>query len=305
MLLDLVMASLPADELIEFFIKRFEVEKPEASTYEVGQAIPPKINDVDILMNCLPDGLFSEMMDSGYVGFYALTFALRFRITAISIFLHKRSLALRSLDEAADPGLVKLSEMFEEDFELLEEAVLKLEKSKEAPPIIGFSPLGCHWIASELGSCRAFDIHECNNCTNKAEFLFCEEHQKEAWWNIKEPHSTQAKMFEFHHDHGNFEKYDEDDLAGFVKKFWDKYNKMLANYSPDRLEKALKRFALADIDGLIELGEKKLRKRFLVEAKTAHPDVGGNHEKFIDLRDDYEVLKNILLNHQTKDQGST
>ena len=94
---------------------------------------------------------------------------------------------------------------------------------------------------------------------------------------------TDMKLSEYYLDWDNYENTSEQDVKDLLKGFWEKY------FSQDKKAAALK---ILDLESDVSLPEVKQVYRRL--AAQHHPDKGGCHKRFIEIREAYEILKCCL-----------
>ena len=91
---------------------------------------------------------------------------------------------------------------------------------------------------------------------------------------------TDMKLSEYYLDWDNYENTSQQDINDLLTGFWEKY------FSLDKKLDALK---VLGIESEVSLPEVKQVYRRL--AAQHHPDKGGCHRRFIEIREAYEVLK--------------
>lgn len=264
----------------------------------IAHAETPTISDVQLLKATLPESLFKLMCESHEMGQFALTFALRHRLSYINTLFHIQALALQN----AVTDFTALENVFDCDVSndrlnlasMLDVKHWHIKDSSKGVlclPVIGFSPAGIHLLAKPVGICRAFDRHDIQ-CGEHAEGVFCANHQEETWWvHEGKTGSIQAQMYRFFASTKNFHDYDAAKLAKLLSQFWASYQVWKRDTSPSRIEAALKVFSLGSEKDLMCLGIVGLRDRYLTIAMTAHPDHGGHEEQFLHLKDSYQILR--------------
>jgi len=91
---------------------------------------------------------------------------------------------------------------------------------------------------------------------------------------------TDMKLSEYYLDWDNYENTSQQDINDLLTGFWEKY------FSLDKKLDALK---VLGIESEVSLPEVKQVYRRL--AAQHHPDKGGCHRRFIEIREAYEILK--------------
>lgn len=302
MFLETICDAIDLETLIGVLRRNYQ------ETWQWQETAPPAtqagfstMSDVTFLKALLPDTLFRLMHERNEMGQFALTFALRHRLTYINTLFHLQALAVQNT--ATDFSTLDLlfdSELSSDRLSLASMLAAKhwgVNGAKEEAsylPVIGFSPAGIHMVAKPIGHCRAFDRHDIQ-CGQHTAGTFCEKHQEEVWWAHEgRVGSTQAQMYRFFAATKNFHDYDATKLAKLLSEFWAAYQVWKRDTSPARIETALKLFSLEGDQELLRLGVGGLRERYLNIAMMVHPDHGGENEQFLHLKDSYQALRQRL-----------
>ncbi len=252
------------------------------------------VHDRQVLDRLLPREVYDYWRQAGYAGLYAMTFMLRHALCFLSLAMHERA--------CSDPGPRHAREKYYAASSLPGPAECLAILTGHpfhgtGLPLVGFSALGVHFSFRQSGSCRAFDAYDISCCSELGEGLFCRKHRREAWWEHEGPGaSAQADMYRFYARWQNLYAYGEHELEAIVRKFWSR----MANYrrslrAPDpQVSEALAFFGYATFAELCSCGQVKLRRRYAERAREMHPDLGGDHDAFLGLRKQYEVLRDRL-----------
>ncbi len=302
MFLETICDAIDLETLIGVLRRHYqEMWQWRGATPPAAHTDLPTIGDVTLLKSLLPETLFRLMYERNEMGQFALTFALRHRLTYINTLFHSQALALQHIATDFSPlDLIFGRELSSDRLNLAPMLAAKHWLVGGAVddamylPVIGFSPAGMHILAKPVGHCRAFDRHEVH-CGHPTAGTFCEKHQDEVWWAHEgKVGSTQAQMYRFFAATKNFHEFDAAKLAKLLSEFWASYQVWKRDSSPGRIEAALKLFSLHDEQELLRLGTIGLRERYLLIAMTAHPDHGGKNEQFLHLKDSYQALRRRL-----------
>lgn len=99
-----------------------------------------------------------------------------------------------------------------------------------------------------------------------------------------------AKLKSYYLDLSNLTSTTESDVEALLDSFWHRYYTQNWNEgSADKIQLALMYFGFSDIE---EVESKTLRRAFRKKCHDCHPDKGGNHQHFLELKRHYEMLKN-------------
>jgi hypothetical protein len=235
-------------------------------------ARPPAVPDPSLLKKLVPEDLYRQAMQSGWIGMHALSFALRHRVTQLQLIFH---LPYENVDLALRQCLLESWQR---------------RHGSELLPIFGFSPLGVHSSRHRQGLCRAFDAFSIASCTEDSAPIFCTAHAAEDLSGHPAGGSQQALMFRYYADLKNFSQYGEVDLDRMIGAFWQRYRV----YSADDLAEAMEYFGLRDAGELRKYGPTELRRKFLQLSLIHHPDRGGEDQAFVILQTHYHRLKHYL-----------
>jgi hypothetical protein len=248
------------------------------------------IPDTEILRALLPEALYERGTEAGLSGMYALSFALRARVSYLAALSHLASF---------EGGAAELAGLPSASAEVPEERAADFETVLSFPwrrgvrlPILGFAANGLYVVPATAGQCRAFDAYDLYGCAEaQVRGAFCEGHQAERWWGGGggEDGTAQAKMFAFYSSRESFSAYDEGALSELVSDFLRKLGRV--QFDSAEVSEALKAFSFASERELQQAGPLELRRRFRQRALVAHPDRGGEGTDFVQLRRRYDVLK--------------
>ena len=289
-----------------------DAQRPEVKTGEHRQVVRSSgiatVNDHDMLLRLLPQELYGFWREAGYVGMYSMTFMLRHAVTFLALAAHEKA-CLPAISYSRSCLSAFLNNHFNAQYEIPDQGCIEVLcpfllpphiKQQSRIPMIGFSALGIHLVYTETGYCRTFDYYGLGSCMNQADGLFCMAHESEAWWcDANQNGSTQADMFRFYACLENLHNYDERQLQELIGQFWARYRKL---YSPTDqhsgvLEDAIAFFRYLSFKECLEDGPVQLRRRYTEQAKVLHPDIGGDHALFVQLKKHYDVLR-MHLNYE-------
>ena len=250
-----------------------------------------RFDELGLLKTSFSPELVVAVSNKGMKAWYALTFCLRFHITWMNFFFSAIQDMHLLENENHRSHFLSICQIDETEYLSYLEDIIK-ELHVASIPLLGFSAIGVHGSLQRFGFCRAFDRDSISRCSERTDGVFCSLHANENWWskNNADQCSSQAKMFQFYSDVDNFYSYSEEELEHLVGKFWSKL-RSYQKIDKDDIEKALELFGFLDQKELIKSGAAGLRKKFLHKSLQCHPDMGGEKEHFISLRNSYEVLK--------------
>ena len=97
---------------------------------------------------------------------------------------------------------------------------------------------------------------------------------------------SESKVRDYYYDWNNYFGTDRAQVDELLQMFWQRYHK-LDSFNVNNLYDALRCLGLDDSDSLTW---RDIKKRYRELAHKMHPDRGGSSEKFIELREAYEVL---------------
>ncbi len=251
-------------------------------------------HDQEVLERLLSRDVYAYWRQSGYLGSYCMTFMLRNAVTFLALAAHERACPVCDLEQ-----VFKKYYFFSCRAEALEclDTLAENPAARQSAPLLGFSALGIHFFYRKTGACRAFDAYETGLCAEPAKDFFCHKHMREAWWEYEGPGaSTQADMFRFYARRENLHAYEEHQLEELVGRFWSRMKKFRQELlAPDTdVSEALAFFGYPKLADLCTGGQLKLRRRYAERARQLHPDFGGRHESFLELKKHYEVLRSRL-----------
>ena len=296
-----ILHHFKLDEMIAWFISVPEASKLEAKktdSIEILSKSVVKYHDMMLFNAFLPKLVLDEFMSQGYTGLQTLSFAMRYRITYLSLLSH---LLRHEEDEALFHKASAMTDKHEvkDHLTLLSDALA--HSKQDQYPVFGFSSLGAHLIYKNRNQCRAFDYYDIPNCQKTTHDCACEEHKMEIWWRGQKDdfeQSAQAKMFEFYSHKSNCDIWNEEELEELISKTWKKLSEYISNVTQDKIESSLDTFGLKNLQELKELGLIALRKKFLSLSLSYHPDRGGDANDFCKIRHSYDCLKQYLGAHQ-------
>jgi hypothetical protein len=297
MLIEPILAVLDLESLLSFLLERDK--NGEATSKALSSKSVKTHSDVAVIKHLVPD-LYKIGTQHGNLQNFIMTFALRHKISYLNFLFHLKSLAARK--QIMDYSVVE--KLFDGDvsddrltLSLWYKRAFKEYAEGGLLPVLGFSPVGIHFSMRDISLCRAFDVDSTKFCNNPAREVFCTGHIEEAWWldNYVDKGSTQAKMYRFYSDLKNFYQYSEEDLNNLVAKFWVDYFKLQrVGDNPVLFQKACTFFRIENEQELKCLGLDGLKAKFFALAVDLHPDHGGDSEAFIELKQNYDVLKRKL-----------
>lgn len=93
--------------------------------------------------------------------------------------------------------------------------------------------------------------------------------------------SRDRKLRDYYFNWDNYQNTGAEEVAALLKSFWDGF------CSSDRIDQA---FAVLGVNA--QWAWPDIRTRYRTLAREHHPDKGGHTEKFIEIREAYEVLLN-------------
>lgn len=265
------------------------------------------ISDSDILKIVLPKEIYSLMFSSGQLTLLAFVFALRHKLLTLNALFHLSALESNQ-SSLLDETKKNFYELFGNNFLEQYNSLFKFlspqfwGKFKQLP-IFGFSSVGCHFVMRDITYCRAFDIYDLTFCNNLSQDIFCKKHIVENFWSLSfsDESSVQAKLSKFYLDPKNFSEFNEESLNKLLENFFDniykfqkKHIKIQHNYK--KINLLLNFYNFSSIEDLKMKGYLELRRRFMEMAKNYHPDIGGSNELFREARENYEYLREILIN---------
>ena len=92
--------------------------------------------------------------------------------------------------------------------------------------------------------------------------------------------SAECKLREYYLDWSHFDKTQQEDVEALLNNFWKKY------FASDQLAEALTTLGL-DTNCIWE----QVHTRYRQLANKHHPDKGGNHQRFIEIKQAFEILR--------------
>jgi hypothetical protein len=300
---NMLFELLSPEEIFLVLKKRSSGSAQTSANHSLSKMSSPyPHSDLEILKDILPVALFESLRALGYTGLFVMSFAVRHQITLLSL-AAQAHLALQRNNDAQRREIENSAHIYFplSDWEKAQRVCADFTNSQFEIPILGFSSSGCYISYPVSNRCRAFDGVHLPFCPQKAEGdVFCPLHTEEMWWknNPHEKGTTQARMFSFYGDRMNLGAYDEERLKNMTRDFWQSFQKQrpreASRESTKDLSQALQLFDIESGSALQALGKDGLRQRYLKLAVSKHPDSGGSHSAFVNLKQNYEILKDYL-----------
>lgn len=103
-------------------------------------------------------------------------------------------------------------------------------------------------------------------------------------------HEPDAKLKAYYLDLNNLKQTTQSDVEELLDSFWRRYYK--EGWDQESEEATVEALKYFEIDG--QLTTQVLRKAFRKKCHDCHPDKGGNHEHFVELKRHYELLSRRL-----------